>query len=328
MKKVILSIFTLCLIIGCSNTETGNFIREDILNKNIPGDSALVFSPGIISRGYHEHGFTLSPDGSHILYVMSDRYSMLYVILEMKKTPEGWSNPEVSSFSGYYSDISPMFSPDGKRLFFSSFRPLNIAGDSSYYQKIWVTKKTSTGWSEPEVLILNEDLSKREINPSVSLKGNLYFQANYEEDWNIYLSEFHEGGYKNPVKLPDAINTDRNDGGPCISPDESHLLFHSNKEGGYGRSDIYISFKDNNGSWKTALNLGEKINSTDSDTMPFLSFQGKYLWFSSFRKYEPFEFKGINYDDLIQLYYTPLNGYGTLYWSGGEIIGQLSNQIN
>jgi len=73
------------------------------------------------------------------------------------------------------------------------------------------------------------------------------------------------------------------DGAPFVSPDGSYLLFESFRPGGFGDFDIYISFKREDDSWTPAQNLGESINSPARDGSPFVSADGRFLFFMSRR---------------------------------------------
>jgi Tol biopolymer transport system component len=98
---------------------------------------------------------------------------------------------------------------------------------------------------------------------------------------DIYKSELVNGQYSQFEKLPDQINSTSKDATPCISPDESYIIFMSNRPGGYGGFDLYISYKKPDGTWTTAKNMGNKINSFSEEAMPLLSPEGKYLFFNS-----------------------------------------------
>jgi hypothetical protein len=98
---------------------------------------------------------------------------------------------------------------------------------------------------------------------------------------DIYKSELVNGQYSQFEKLPDQINSTSKDATPYIAPDESYIIFMSNRPGGYGYYDLYISYKKPDGTWTTAKNMGNKINSFSEEAMPLLSPEGKYLFFNS-----------------------------------------------
>jgi len=76
------------------------------------------------------------------------------------------------------------------------------------------------------------------------------------------------------------INTGNLTAHPFIAPDESYLIWDSEREGGYGASDLYISFQHKNGSWGPAINMGNKVNSEQGDTYASVTPDGKHLLFN------------------------------------------------
>ena len=76
-----------------------------------------------------------------------------------------------------------------------------------------------------------------------------------------------------------AINTGTWLAHPFIAPDESYLLFDGRREGGYGDSDIYVSFRQADGSWGEAINLGETVNTARWEASATVTPDGKYLFF-------------------------------------------------
>ena len=68
---------------------------------------------------------------------------------------------------------------------------------------------------------------------------------------------------------------------PCVSPGGDLLVFCSTKPSGFGGDDLYVSFRKNDGGWAEAVNLGDGINSERSENRPFITADGKYLFFNS-----------------------------------------------
>lgn len=295
----------------------------NIFGQTSPGNVAEIFAPNLISFGFHEHKITISPDGKEFFYVMSDSRASHYKIIRVLYMDGLWLKPEVASFSGQYSDIAPTFTPDGKYVLFASSRPVHHPADSSGLQKIWIVEKVDDNWSEPKYIPIAECDQHITINPTISSKGNLYFQANFGNEWNIYVSKIEDDGYSEPYKLNNPVNTEYNEGGPCVSADESYLLFHSDRPGGFGKSDLYISFRKDDETWSNPQNLGESVNSSESDTGPFVTFDGKYLFFSSFRTFESGSFIGKSYDESMMMYNDPRNGTSSIYWVNAEFINDL-----
>src|SRR5678815_3489199 len=125
MKKVLILFAFLQGNICHSQTVSAN----DYLKQALPGDVPKIFAPGVISNGFANRDFTISPSGDEIFFTVQQS-NLVSVVMNATKRNGKWSDPMVASFSGIYNDLEATFTTDGKRLFFSSNRPLN-PGDST-----------------------------------------------------------------------------------------------------------------------------------------------------------------------------------------------------
>jgi Tol biopolymer transport system component len=172
---------------------------------------------------------------------------------------------------------------------------------------ICLVEKISTGWSDPYHPgdPLNSD--KSEQWPSISRNGTVYFvspdiEGGYGAQ-DIYRSRFTNGQYEKPENLGGSINTESMETSPYIAPDESYLLFSSFRPDGYGDFDIYVSYRNKDGTWTKAKNLGETINSPARESPLVVSPDGKYLFFMSRR-----------------------NGIGEYYWVDASFMEDLRKE--
>ena len=101
---------------------------------------------------------------------------------------------------------------------------------------------------------------------------------NYNSD--IYSSSFNGDTWSKTVKLNKNINTKYWESHGFISEDGKQLIFASDRPGGFGGLDLYISRKVN-GDWGPAVNLGPEINTPFNEDRPFLINNGKNTFFSS-----------------------------------------------
>ena len=95
------------------------------------------------------------------------------------------------------------------------------------------------------------------------------------------MQKYVSGEYQESESLNGGVNSPYYEAHPCIAKDERFLIFDSNRPGGYGEADLYICFRDQNGSWGNAINLGENINSKGWDGYASISPEGMYLFYSS-----------------------------------------------
>src|SRR5688572_3577266 len=103
-----------------------------------------------VSTRYNERDMAISPDGSEMFYTLSGNQNSFSVILHKRKLGNAWSTPTVASFSGRYVDLEPAFSADGKRIFFSSNRP--VEGEKAKDYDIWYVEKIDGVWVNPKNL--------------------------------------------------------------------------------------------------------------------------------------------------------------------------------
>ena len=99
---------------------------------------------------------------------------------------------------------------------------------------------------------------------SASAKGTYGFD-DYKSNDVIRISKLKDGKRQAPTQMGPMVNTGKWTAHPFIAPDESYLIWDSEREGGHGASDLYISFRQKDGSWGSAINMGDKVNSDKWD---------------------------------------------------------------
>ena len=156
-----------------------------------------------------------------------------------------------------------------------------------------------------------------EFYPSVTKSGNLYFTTQIEtgkgkED--IVVCELKNGHYLPPVSLSESINSKGYEFNAFVDPDEQYILFSSfGRNDDMGHGDLYLSVKKDN-AWQPAVNLAN-LNSNALDYCPFVTWDKKYLFFTSSRaSYKsPFS-KRQSIEDLKKGLSDPGNGFDDIYW--------------
>ena len=118
---------------------------------------------------------------------------------------------------------------------------------------------------------------------SLSSDGKTMYYTICQGDCDLYFSTINsDGSWGHPLKLPPAINSEKSsEKQPSISPDGQMLYFVSNRPGGLGGFDIWVSVKNPNEVWGNAVNLGQPVNSPGNEQSPFIHFDNKTLYFSS-----------------------------------------------
>lgn len=98
---------------------------------------------------------------------------------------------------------------------------------------------------------------------------------------DLYIAEYKGGAWRGIRNLGAAVNSNAWDSHPNLTPDGNILYFTSNRTGGFGMSDLYISVKDSNGVWGKAKNLGPTVNTIEDEVTPFYHKVNNTLYFSS-----------------------------------------------
>ena len=105
-----------------------------------------------------------------------------------------------------------------------------------------------------------------------------------QSDGGLSAMKFDNADWSEPVRLESTINTAFNEQGPALSPDGLSLYFCSNKPGGQGGNDLWVSHRlSEDDPWETAVNLGATVNSAGGDCGPNISPDGHLLFFTSNR---------------------------------------------
>lgn len=308
-----------------SNKSDFPILKGPYLGQKPPGITPEIFGPNIISKNMHVANISFSQDEKELFFrIMSHNHSFM-VIVSMKQENGVWSKPEVLPFSGKYKDGEPFLSLDGKKLFFMSNRPLEGQTETKDYD-IWISERKADGWSSPINLGSKINSDKNEACPSVSRNGTLYFNSNYnvgKGSNDIYKSELINGEYTQAKNLGDEINTSYNECNPFIAPDESYIIF--NRYGSNTGSGLYISFKKDDGTWYPAIDMKEKIDIEKYEPMHgFVSPDSKYLFFTSSKNpYFPLPDQNLRYDEIVEIFNSPLNGSYNIHWVDAKFIEDL-----
>lgn len=233
-----------------------------------------------------------------------------------------WGKPTVASFSGRYKDFNPSVSADGNKVFFVSNRP--ITGDKITGLDLWFVERNGNQWSEPKNVGALVNGTGYELACHLSLDNTLYYSSTGTDgNLDIYSSKWVKDHFENPVRLDSAINSQANETDPFIAPDGSYLLFTSTGRAdamsevgasvSYPRSDLYISyFKE--GKWTLAKNLGPTVNTIAGESNPWISADGKTLYFSSERNFVTIPMKKkLDYKTLQNNLNGLTNGLGNIY---------------
>jgi len=223
----------------------------------------------ISTEKYSETGCTFTPDGKEFFFTRSGGNLQSPTIFVSRFQNNKWTQPDKAPFTGY----GPHVSPEGKRIFVSKRRDNE---ENQRTVELWFAKREGKRWT-------GFQYHGPGNRPSMSNSLNLYYidRSDEEDRGVIVVQNFIDGKYFKPKIIGGDINTPYYEAHPCIAKDESYIIFDSNRPGGYGEGDLYICFRNDDGTWGNAINLGPTINTECYEAYSSVSPDGKYLFYSS-----------------------------------------------
>lgn len=283
MKHIILT--TILLI----NAKVFLFSQTDSIyyGQTPPQDEAVVFAPHIISiTDRYEHDICFSPDGKEMFFTISEPNWSNFTIYHSYWNDTIWTEPEKAPFSKQYKNTEITFSPDGKSILFASSQP---PGEEPWNFAIFKSEKTGAIWGNAaEIGLKSIQPSGNDGNwhPTMANDQSIYFSSYSSGNYDIYYSENINGNYSSFENIGSGINSTSNDFYPWISPNKEFMIFCSDRAGGYGKSDLYISYANESGTWSQPINMGEKVNTNDDETCPRMTSDGQYLFFTRTKNWD------------------------------------------
>ena len=237
---------------------------SDYFGETPPGLTPQVFEPEIVSPEGLFEGGSFSPDGREYYFTRKNGKYKERTFFVIRYENGRWQNETETDLKW------PKFSAGGDTIF-----------RGNKYRIL-----TDTGWSEYKSL--GAPFSDKHImGLSFSDNGTAYFdEIEFDENGKpdtvgaISYSRLIDGKYEPRQKLGKEVNTGTWIAHPYIAKDESYLIWDVRREDGDGGSDIYISFRAKDGSWLPAMNMGDKINTSLSESGARVSDDGKYLFFT------------------------------------------------
>ena len=176
--------------------------------------------------------------------------------------------------NGTSSDFNPVVSQDEEVMIYMT--------SLKFYNAINMSTKADGEWSAPVNITPQIQSDGDQYVNSLSLDGKEMF-LNKEDNFNsdIFYSKFEDKQWTQSVPLGKQINTKYWESHACISPDGKELLLTSNRKESLGGMDIFVSMLNEDGEWSEPVNLGDTINTELNEDNPFLTADGKRMYFSS-----------------------------------------------
>ncbi len=229
----------------------------------------------------------LSPDGRYIIFQSNrdndERFSLYETIRKRDKT---WLPPRrISLHKDASFDGQPFFSGRRGHIYYTSVSAQNYkkAEEIDIATDIWFTRFKRGKWSKPRHLPAPINSADSELTPWVSYDGRKMFFASNRPGgyggYDIWVTDRENNTWGEPYNLGPAINSGGDEIYPRIHPDNSVLYFSSNRAGGVGGYDIYLSRRYGN-RWKKSENAGSFINTRSNEFLNSIPASSKYIYMS------------------------------------------------
>ncbi len=222
----------------------------------------------------------------------TDLYYLDFVDLQIqtcKRAEEMIQNPlnfimEEPSFNVPEDCYNPAIAGDERTAAFTAFQEVidPLTKEENWFEIVYFVTGEGGNWNAPNDITY--DIASDGYFSTNYLNYGGDFMLLYRDDYgngNIYYTELENGKWNRIERMPKQISSRANETHACLTKDGSTMYFVSDREGGIGGKDIYSSIKDAKGRWGVPVNLGEVINTPFEEETPFISEDGKTLYFAS-----------------------------------------------
>jgi outer membrane protein OmpA-like peptidoglycan-associated protein/tetratricopeptide (TPR) repeat protein len=228
------------------------------------------------------------------IYFHQAKYKILYAKEQkaLQALPKVMKDPVRLSdaVNTTYDDYMPALDPTGRKLYFTSQRVGGTDDEKADAKEgdedIYFIELKDNAWSTPKLLPEPLNSGSNEGAACFSADGQvMVYTACGRDDGmgscDLYISTLEGEKWTKPLNIGNIVNKDAWDSQPTMSYDGSKIIFASSRNDGYGDEDLYMIEKNIFGEWGPAMNLGGIVNTPFSDSSPFLSQDGKTLYFGS-----------------------------------------------
>jgi hypothetical protein len=209
---------------------------------------------------------------------------LLFSVAAQSQTYPGFDvtvSPLGTSVNSTGNDYAPFVTGVDNTLYFTSFR------NGSEKADVLVTRRNGSEWSTATRADGTFNTDENDGALSVAADGRTVVFASERDggkgDGDIYIGELVNNQLQNVRNLGANVNTKHWESQPTISGDASTIYFSSNRPGGHGKTDIWMTSRNADGSWSDPVVLGSDINTKDDERSPYLTPDGGTLYFSSNR---------------------------------------------
>ena len=274
---MILTFGLIVLLTGNALSENNDFpvLKGPYIGQEFPGTTPEIFAPGVISTPAHEFSCCFSPDGTEFYFTRNVAELNEKVIMVTRLRDGVWTAPAVVPFVENQLSFEPLITPDNKRLYFMSGKP--IPGQPGPPMNVLFVEREGDGWSTAKNPGAPFNPAKA-MFVSSTLDGIVYTTdiSRGPGRESIAVSKPVDGKYKELKRLSAPINAETQSMYPYIAPDESYIIYISRKPSAKINNVLTISYRKPDGSWHEpqAVDIGMNAG------LPFVSPDGIFLFFT------------------------------------------------
>ena len=262
------------------NLKKAYYYYAKLQHLNYQFDSAITY--------FGEYRRTLSPDDlAKMDKDIQKQIKECGFAKEMVATPVlSFVDSLGDSINSRYVDYAPLISSDDSVLFFTTRRPnekeSNRDQNGEYFEEIYVSKKDDKGnWLKAAPIGKPISGNGHSACAGLSADANTLIVYRSSGNGDLFISKKEKGKWTSPKSLGKNINSSGHEASASLSYDNIKLYFSSDKEGGYGGQDIYVSSIDEKGKWGHADNMMRKINTAYDETNFIALPDGETFYFTS-----------------------------------------------
>jgi ankyrin repeat protein len=238
-----------------------------------PGPEPRLFAPGIVSTEEHETNVTFTPDGREICFSRINADQTRRWLLITRLDGDRWTVPQPVPFAAGGAEFEGAYSVDGRRLIFSSDRPLAPGGSPKRDMDLWVVERAGSGWGEPRNLGPAVNGPSNEYMPSVDREGNLFFERH-----GLNMARWRDGSYLPAEKIVPGITNVTNLGHPFVARDGSYLIYDARNPGS-AKGLLFISYRLKDGAWSQGIRVFPGHEGREYESCPTVSPDGRFLFY-------------------------------------------------
>ncbi|MEQ9422772.1 MAG: OmpA family protein [Cyclobacteriaceae bacterium] len=191
--------------------------------------------------------------------------------------------PLPSPLNQFKLQYFPVLTVDNNTIIFTRRLGTQPHNDEDIYVS---SKNADNQWTEPISISRNINTRTNEGTCSISADGKLLMFTSCQGpdsfgSCDLYVSRKSGDQWSLPENVGEPINSKAWESQPSLSADGRTLYFVSNRGGGHGKRDIWVSSMSPDGSWGEPRNLGDRVNTKEDDISPFIHVNGQSLYFAS-----------------------------------------------